>query len=102
MELKTLISYLEENKELELTLVEGEIWDIDTPTQKLYSELETELETLFSHKDFLPVGSEEVGRTDTTLSLQDNKFLVRQQEVLYNNGEGDLQGETSVLTLPLT
>ena len=28
--MKTLISYLEKNKELELTLVDGEVWDIDS------------------------------------------------------------------------
>ena len=104
--MKTLISYLEKNKELELTLVDGEVWDIDSwgvDNDEEDSCLEEEVKTLFSYEDFSPLISiDDLGKTEVTLTLKGDKIMVNQDEVLYNGGEGDVQGESSETLLTLT
>ena len=95
-ELSTLFSYLKENKTLELTLVDGELWDMDTETD--IPSLEKDVETLLSKKELIIISSGEEGKTETSLSLKDNNILIHQQEYIYT-GEQDEEGETSETVL---
>jgi len=90
--LSTLFSYLKENKTLDLTLVDGELWDIDTETDD--SSLKEDVKTLLSNKELIILSSEGIQKTETSLSLKDNNILIHQQEYLYT-GEYDEVGETT-------
>ena len=95
-ELSTLFSYLKENKTLGLTLVDGELWDMDTETD--IPSLEKDVETLLSKKELIILSSGGTQKTETSLSLKDNNILIHQQEYIYT-GEQDEEGETSETVL---